>query len=217
MEGGWDIDNKLTLPPTVRRILSQLKCWPKYFKNVSFYSEPFNSRCWFLSLSIFLSLDFLWTWPGNFQETLRESGGVVNVFHCHMKQNMNVTPQCITLISNNERDERVVSVYVCLSVCVFVFLSVCVFVCLSVCVYVCLSVCVFVCVWFHFNLDKMQRPKILFPSQFFFVESTFCKINICFQIFTKFHTGRFVCYSDPLKVYNPVFLSFIGKNTHLFL
>jgi hypothetical protein len=193
MEGGWDIDNKLTLPPTVRRILSQLKCWPKYFKNVSFYSEPFNSRCWFLSLSIFLSLDFLWTWPGNFQETLRESGGVVNVFHCHMKQNMNVTPQCITLISNNEIDERVVSVYVCLSVCVFV------------------------CVWFHFSLDKMQRPKILFPSQFFFVESTFCKINICFQIFTKFHTGRFVCYSDPLKVYNPVFLTFIGKNTHLFL
>jgi hypothetical protein len=133
--------------------------------------------------------------PGQaiFKKLYGRASGVVNVFHCHMKQNMNVTPQCITLISNNEIDERVVSVYVCLSVCVFV------------------------CVWFHFNLDKMQRPKILFPSQFFFVESTFCKINICFQIFTKFHTGRFVCYSDPLKVYNPVFLTFIGKNTHLFL
>jgi hypothetical protein len=196
MEGGWDIDNKLTLPPTVRRILSQLKCWPKYFKNVSFYSEPFNSRVAadFCLCQYFCLLTSCERGQAIFKKLYgRASGGVVNVFHCHMKQNMNVTPQCITLISNNEIDERVVSVYVCLSVCVFV------------------------CVWFHFSLDKMQRPKILFPSQFFFVESTFCKINICFQIFTKFHTGRFVCYSDPLKVYNPVFLTFIGKNTHLFL
>jgi hypothetical protein len=150
MEGGWDIDNKLTLPPTVRRILSQLKCWPKYFKNVSFYSEPFNSRCWFLSLSIFLPLDFLWTWPANFQETLRESGGVVNVFHCHMKQNMNVTPQCITLISNNEIDERVVSM------------------CLCVCLYVCLCVCGFTSTWTKCNDQRFcSHPNFFLLSPLF--------------------------------------------------
>jgi hypothetical protein len=58
------------------------------------------------------------------------------------------------------KQERIISMSVCLYVCMYVCLSVCMYVCLYVCMYVCMYVCLYVCMYvcvYKINVNQVKQ------------------------------------------------------------